>query len=180
MARLIALGAFGDLLPVQIGAVTCREVLHDCLWSVAPYRGQEAAVWAALQAQHDLPKPAVGLRVVAGDVICHWIGQAQWLVNRPVDLAGRAAVSDQSDYWVAVALQGAQADQVLARLMPVDLRTGAFGHYATLRSLLGQMPVSVTRLGPQNYEIMVMRSMAASLVADVSRAMRLVAARAAP
>ena len=91
MARLIALGAFGDLLPLQTGDVTCTEVTHETLFSIAPYRGQHKPVSAAIKSQLGLSLPAVGRRTIAGDVICQWIGHDAWIVSAPVMLDGLAA-----------------------------------------------------------------------------------------
>ncbi|WP_322895150.1 MULTISPECIES: sarcosine oxidase subunit gamma [unclassified Yoonia] len=180
MARLIALGPFADLLPVQIGSVTCTDVTRDVLWSVAPYRGQQDAVSTQMQAQIGVGLPDVNRRSIVGDVMCQWIAHDQWLVTAPVALDGLAAVTDQSDGWAELEIAGDQVAAVLARLVPLDLRTHVFAVNHTARSLLGQMPVSITRTGAQAFEIMVMRSMAASLVDALTSAMSGVAARDAP
>lgn len=180
MARLIALGPFADLLPMQIGTVTCTEIVRDGLWSVAPYQGKAEAVSAQMQVQLGLGLSALNRRDVAGETICQWIGHGQWLVNAPVALDGLAAVTDQSDGWAAVAIAGDAVTDVLARLLPLDLRAGVFATGQTARSLLDQMPVSITRTSAQQFEIMVMRSMVASLVQDLTVAMSGVAARDAP
>ncbi|WP_110549001.1 sarcosine oxidase subunit gamma [Yoonia vestfoldensis] len=171
MARLIALGAFGDLLPLQTGDVTCTEVMRETLFCVAPYRGQHKAVSAALKAQLGLSLPAAGRRKIAGDAICQWIGHDAWVVSAPVMLDGLAAVSDQSDGYAALDVAGAGVEAVLARLIPLDLRSTTFKVNHTARSLLGHVPVSITRTGAQAFEVMVMRSMAASLVHDLQVAM---------
>lgn len=177
MARLIALGAFGDLLPVQLGDVTCTEVVREALFSIAPYRGQQKAVSAALKSQLGLTLPPVGRRKVAGDVICQWHGHEAWIVSAAVTLDGLAAVTDQSDGYATLEIAGAGVEAVLARLVPLDLRSAAFKPGHTARSLLGHLPVSITRTGAQAFEVMVMRSMAASLVHDLQEAMTGVAAR---
>jgi heterotetrameric sarcosine oxidase gamma subunit len=177
VARLIALGAFGDLLPLQLGDVTCSEVLRETLFSIAPYRGQHKAVAAVIKSQLGLSLPAVGRRSVAGDVICQWIGHDAWIVSAPVMLDGLAAVTDQSDGYAALEIAGAGVEAVLARLVPLDLRNATFKVNHTARSLLGHLPVSITRTGAQVCEVMVMRSMAASLVHDLQGAMTGLAAR---
>ena len=180
MARLIALGPFGDLLPLQIGSVTCTEVTRDVFYAVAPYQGQQKAVSAQIKAQLGIGLPAVNRRRVAKNILCQWIGHGQWLVNAAVELDGLAAVNDQSDAWAALEIMGDSVVDVLARLVPLDLRASVFKVEHTARSLLGHMPVSITRTGPQTFEIMVMRSMAASLVHDLWAAMASVAARETP
>lgn len=180
MARLIALGPFGDLLPLQVGDVTCTEVTRNALWSIAPFAGQHAAVSAQMKTQIALDLPAVGRRAQGGDVICQWVAHDQWLVTVPVTLDGLAAVTNLSDGFALLEIAGPTVEDVLARLVPVDLRPHVFGVDDTARSLLGHMPVCITRTRTQAFEVMVMRSMAASLVHDLRAAMVAVAARDTP
>ena len=83
-----------------------------------------------------------------------------------------AAVTDQSDAWAVVALEGDAAEAVLARLVPVDLRVAVFavGHVA--KTMLAHLSVTITRTGQATFEIMVMRSMAKTLVHDLEVAAR--------
>jgi sarcosine oxidase subunit gamma len=53
----------------------------------------------------------------------------------------------------------------------------AFPEGATARTLLSHITVTLTRVGARAYEVMAMRSMAATLVREVAAAMRHVAAR---
>ncbi len=48
MARLIAKSALAGLVPKQVGGLTLSEVETGPVTSIAPFRGQEAAVSAAL------------------------------------------------------------------------------------------------------------------------------------
>ncbi len=73
--------------------------------------------------------------------------------------------------------RGRGGEAVLTRLVPLDLRISGFKINHTARSLLGHLPVSITRTGAQAFEVMVMRSMAASLVHDLQEAMAGLAAR---
>ena len=92
-------------------------------------------------------------------------------------LAKHAALTDQSDAWSCVLLEGEGARDVLARLTPLDLRDSACPIGAALRSELFHMPVSIARLAENTWQIMGFRSMAATLVHDLERAMKSVAAR---
>jgi sarcosine oxidase subunit gamma len=152
-------------------------VLRETLFCLAPYRGQHKAVAAAIKSQLGLSLPAVGRRTIAGDVICQWTGHDAWIVSAPVMLDGLAAVTDQSDGFATLEIAGAGGEAVLARLVPLDLRNATFKVNHTARSLLGHLPVSITRTGAQAFEVMVMRSMAASLVHDLQGAMTGLAAR---
>ena len=67
---------------------------------------------------------------------------------------------------------------ILARLVPIDLRDQAFPDGAAARTLFGHMTAVLMRLGPEHYEVMVFRSMAGTLAHDLKDAMESVAARA--
>ena len=91
-------------------------------------------------------------------------------------LTKHAALVDVSDGWAVAELQGPGAEDVLARLAPVDLRDAAFKPGQTLRSQLRDMPASITRT-ETGFLLMVYRSMAATLVRELRRAMEAVASR---
>ena len=169
MANLIALTPCADLLPVEIGGVTLTEVLVDKLISFAPFSGRQDDVAAAL----GQALPNCNRRI--GPV--SWFGHGAWMVAGDVALNRAAAVTDQSDAWAIVQIEGAGAEDVLARLVPVDLRARTFAENHLAKTMLGHMSVTITRVGPQAFEIMVMRSMAATLVHELDVAMRGVAAR---
>ena len=88
-----------------------------------------------------------------------------------------AAVIDQSDAWASVVLRGSSAVDVLARLVPTDLRPTVFGAGATARTLVGHMSVSITRTEADAFLILVFRSMAQTLIEEITEAMEAVAAR---
>ena len=97
----------------------------------------------------------------------------------PEGLAGVAALTDQSDGWARMRLQGPGAEAVLARLVPIDLRVAAFPEGAVARSGLNHMMMVLMREGPQAFQIMVFRSMAGSAVHELAVAMKALTARAA-
>ncbi len=175
MAKLIAKTPCGDTLPKTIGNVTLSEVLIDHMWSVAPYKRREKAVATALGAT--LPKP--NRFTTKGDMRLIWAGQGVTLViaDRLPDMTDLAAVSDQSDAWAVVAVEGEDAAEVLARLVPIDLRRATFKTGHTARTMLGHMTATITRTGANRLEVMVMRSMAGTLVHDLTRAATLFAGR---
>ena len=88
-------------------------------------------------------------------------------------------MAEQGDGLCALHLEGQAAAEVLARLVPLDLHEGAFPVGTTARTMLGHMVVSLTRQGPLAWEVLGMRSMAGTLVAELSHAMAQVAAREA-
>jgi len=135
--------------------------------------------------QDTLPVTIGSIEMSAGRVLRSEAGRLMWaghgmalLVDADApDLTGLAAVTDQTDAWAIVQLQGAAVEDVLARLIPVDLRRDTFKVGHTARTMIGHMTGSVTRVGPDAFEVMVMRSMAGTLLHDLTRAAKGVAAR---
>ena len=87
-------------------------------------------------------------------------------------------MSDQSDGWVVLEVGGAGAVDVLARLVPADLRLAAFPVGRAIRSQLNHMNVVILRGGDHAFEIMVFRSMARTAWHELETTMHMVAARA--
>lgn len=176
------------LVPVTVGRMTLNEVDLGRLTSVAPYRGRDEGLSEALKAAHGIAAPEPGrvtgrvaARVSGRDEACAiWFGQRMFLlVGADPDpaLAGHSALTDQSDGWACARIQGRGATQVLARLTPIDLRPAAFRRGNTARTDLQHMAASITRLGEDDYLILVFRALAGTLVQDVRQAMQGVAAR---
>lgn len=179
MARLVALSPCRGLLPVEVEGARLSEVVPDAITSVAPFHGQENAVSAALEAAVGgaFPKPnrttgKDGARVI-------WTGPGQAMVLGPAVAPQGAAVTDQSDAWAVLRLEGPLADAALARLVPVDLRRVRFRTGHTVRTQLRHMTCSLTRVGAGAFEVMVFRSMAGTAVEEIERAMQTVAAQTA-
>jgi sarcosine oxidase subunit gamma len=165
-------------LPLALGAARLTERDPGPVAAIAPFRGRDEEVAARLGGA--LPPPGRVVPCGAGRLIWHGPGRAL-LVGAPCpDLGGLAAVTDQGDAIACALLEGVAASDALARLVPVDLRDSAFPVGATARTMLTQMTVTLTRLGPEAWEIMAFRSMAGTLVHEVGRALRGVAARLGP
>lgn len=172
MAELMAKSACDGLVPVTQGDLHLREAEAQDLAMVMPFKGQADALGVAL--------PPVGQQAPAAGGVLRWFGKDAYLAigaTLPEGIGGQAAVSDQTDAWARLVLEGAQAEAVLARLVPVDLRLAHFPVTATCRSLLGHMSASITRVDAEAFEIMVFRSMAKTAVHEVSEAMGHVSAR---
>ncbi len=178
MVKLIPQTPCAGLLPRSIGSITLTEIDGGTITLVAPFRGQEKAVSAALKSAIGVgfPKPN---RTLGTNPRAVWCGKGQALVMGADCPALDAACVDHSDAWAMVRIDGADAAAVLARLTPIDLRDGVFKRGHTARTLIGHMTGGITRLGAQSFEVMVMRSMAATLVHDLSQAAENMAARAA-
>jgi len=179
VARLIAKTPLEGLAPVTVSGMTLAEVEIARMTLIAPLNGKERAVSAALK-PIALSLPGPNQTATKGKARILWTGRGQAMLldaAPPKALAGIAALSDQSDGWALLRLEGRLAEAALARLVPLDLRPAAFAEGATARTLLFHMTCSITRVGRTAFEIMVMRSMARTAWHDLTVAMRSVAAQ---
>jgi len=168
--------------PVTAGALRLTEAEPGRVTVMAAYKGQSAALGRALKRAHGLGWPAPGAVIVGDGGRVQWFGPEMALLLGPepdAELAKHAALTDQSDAWAVLTLEGPGAAATMARLTPLDLRESAFGPGRTARTEVAHMAGAVTRAGAETFEIMAFRSMAASLVHEVVLAMRRVAARGA-
>lgn len=181
MVSLIAKTPAEGQEPVEIGAARLSEVFCDALTSIAPFDGKERAASAALQKATGAKFPAPNRTTGKPGARAIWFGrgQAMFIGSFDVGALGQlAAITDQSDAWAALRLEGDAAEEVLARLTPLDLRAREFKPGQTARSDLQHMMASVTRTGIKSFEIIVMRSMARTAWHEIEAAMRRVAAKA--
>ena len=180
MVELVSKSPCAGLLPVSVGQVELSEVVPGALTSIAPYRGQAGALSAALKSAYGMAAPQPNRATGKEGARAIWFGNEMLLLQGPAPdktLSKHAALTDQSDAWTVVRLQGQGAADVLARLTPIDLRDSQFKRGHTARTELRHMMASITRLGPQSYQIMVFRGFADTLVHDLKAAMWSVAAR---
>lgn len=180
MAELLAKTPLNSMAARTIGTVKMVEVDLGVLTSIAPYAGQGEAAGTALKAAHGLAWPAP-LRATGKDG-CRaiWFGREMVLLAGPSPdpaLAQSAALTDQSDAWAAVHLSGAKVEDVLARLVPVDVSAAVFKRGHTARTSVQHMNGSLTRVGANAFVLLVFRSMAGTLLHDLERAMESVASR---
>jgi sarcosine oxidase subunit gamma len=178
VVKLIAQTACAGLLPKTIGTVTLTEVDAGQVTLIALHREQKKTVSDALKAAVGVGFPNPNRSVGTGPRAV-WCGKEQALLIGAAcpKLAGAACV-DHSDAWSIVQIDGADAVAVLTRLTPIDLRATMFKRGHTARTLIGHMTGGITRLGAQSFEVMVMRSMAGTLVHDLTQAAENIAARA--
>ena len=166
-------------LDLRHGALRLREVQLERVTWIAPYPGEESACGHGLQAAFSLtfPRPGEALENETARIL--WTGRAQALLigpAPPAELTGHAAMVDQTEGWACLSLEGRGAADVLARLTPLELRPSIFGQGRTARSLLGHMTAQVTPV-EDGFEILVMRSMAATAAHEIEEAIRSVSAR---
>ena len=179
MVELIAKTPLADALPQTIGAVTLSAYIPERITSVAPYKGQSKAVSDMLNAHllMRFPNPNRVLQSEAGRLIWAGNGMALLFDGQVPDMSKIAALTDQSDAWCIIRVEGKPVRDVLARLVPIDMALPVFKVGHTARTMVGHMTGSVTRIGRDAFEVMVMRSMAATLLHDLTRAAKGVAAR---
>lgn len=180
MAELIAKSPCEGLVPETIGGMSLTEEHPGPMWAVAPFKGRQEALGKAMEDAHGMAFPAPNRATGTAGSRAIWFGRDMALLmgaEPDTKLAQHAALTDQSDAWAVVQLEGAGAEDVLARLVPADLRSEVFEPGHTVRTELKHMMASVTRTGPQAFQIMVFRSLAKTLVHDLKTAMEGVAAR---
>ena len=167
MADLKAKSPCDGLLPRTIGTVEMTEVLPDGIWGVAALAGSSIGL------------PKAGRTQRTDGAVWHWTGPGQALVFGKTPEVVGAAVTDQSDAWAVVEVRGVDSLDVLARLVPIDLSPQVFKRGHTARTFVGHMTASVTRTGADSFQVMVMRSMAGTLVHELSEAATRVKGRCA-
>jgi sarcosine oxidase subunit gamma len=180
VAELIAKTPCDGLLPLNAGTVTAREEALGALTSIAPYKGADKALSEALKSAHGMALPGPNRMTGKAGSRAIWFGRGILLLAGPApdaSLVRHAALSDQSDGWAIIRVEGKGARDVLARLTPIDLRPSHFKRGHTARSEIQHMHGSITRLVEDAYILMVFRSMAVTLVHDLKTAMESVAAR---
>lgn len=146
---------------------------------LAPWPGTEGDLSATLEASHGLPFPEPGCVTQSDTARCLWAGRSQAVLIGPDPapaLDAHGAVTDVTEVWAGLRLTGAARSDVLARLVPLDLRPSALPQGRTVRSLLGHMMVQLTPTD-DGMEILVMRSFAETAAHEIDAAMRRVAAR---
>jgi len=160
------------------GTVTLAEVEVGPITSLAVFPGGAKAVAKGLKTLGlAMPEPNTfaekkGVRIV-------WSGRDQaFLIGAEPPVLEGAALTDQSDGWAVLSVSGAAAVEVLARLVPVDLRLVAFPVGRAIRTQLNHMNVVILRVGDHAFEILVFRSMARTAWHELETTTHMVAARA--
>jgi len=173
---------FAELLhPVGIGSgVTVSDRDGMGLASVMALKGQRALVAERLMTSYGFIAPKGPGRSAAGEVAIVGIGPDRWLATKSgaanalaEDLArlldGIAAVTDQSDGYAVLRLQGPALRQVLAKGVAIDLHPEAFPVNGAAVTAIAHIGVTLWRLddaadGSPVFEIALFRSMASSFM----------------
>ena len=182
MLDLIAKYPANDILPIVVGGVTLSVSKPAFITSVAPYKGQSPALSAALEKTYKMALPATGAAALAGENRLLWFGHNQYLLisqNPPEPgIAKYAAMTDQSDAWTVLRLEGPLAAAALAHHCPLDLRPSHFGLGQTARAPVAHLPSVVTPVNG-GFEVMFMQSLVRTGIHHLHQAMRSVSAQQA-
>lgn len=175
MPELIARTPLQGVDPLELAGCRLSEWLPGPITSVAPLRGLDGAL-----KKLGLRFPQPGEVVEGRDCRLVWTGRAQaFLIGAAAEgLASHAALTDQSDGWAGLALEGLGAEAVLARIVPVDLRLSAFPAGRAARVPFNHMSSVLIRAAEARFELLVFRSMARTAWHEVETAMAMLAARA--
>ena len=156
MSELVQIG----LLPPQsiagIGAFRDQSGLHEILrrefWLSAPQGAGFVEV-----GPNRLVRLGPSRYVVSSDRGAGLAGRLAGLLD------GVAAVTDQSDLWAYFAVAGEGVQEVLSRVVPVDLHMASFAVGGLALTRAGHLDVRVFRTGNLRFEIAVARSYADDL-----------------
>ena len=166
---------------MSIGTILIREGLVDHAISIAPFHDYDGHVSEALHRHFGLELPSAGHSNKTTEQDLFWCGRGQYILTSPSgitqilepELSKYAALSDQSDAWAVLELRGEDADQVMARLCPLDVRDMKDGH--ALRSEFAHM-MSIILPRSGGYDIWVMRSFGKTALHHLTIAAKSIAA----
>lgn len=150
-------------LPVAGHGYTISALPAQRMTSLSPWEGQRETLASVLGGF-----PGVGEVIQSGDLRMVWAGRDVVFAFGevpPIDLQPYCAVTDQSDGWAGLLIAGTEAESLLARRLPFDLRK--LPAPGAARSILGRVPVLVVRLELQRFELWSWRSLAGSLLDEV-------------
>ncbi|MEM9968081.1 MAG: sarcosine oxidase subunit gamma [Pseudomonadota bacterium] len=179
MGELKAKTPCDGMLPLAIGEARATETELGPLTLITSF-GDTGDLSQRLEQTHGIGWPNPNRSLGKEDARCVWFGRrAALLIGTPLtaSLSEYAAIVDQTDAWAAVTLEGEDAEAVLARLTPVEIRAAHFKRGHTMRTQIMHMNASITRVGSTRFLILVFRSMAQTLLHDLKQAMAAVAMR---
>lgn len=178
MPELIAKSPLSGVWPAAHGGLRLSEHLLGPVTSIAILPGQDKAVARGLKPL-GLGFPPANSFTTAGEATLVWTARNQaFLVGVTAPTMTGAALTDQSDGWAALRLEGPTAPDALMRLYPLDLRLQSFPQGSAARAPLNHMQSILLRTAPYAFDILVFRSMARTAWHEVEAAMKTLAARA--
>lgn len=161
-------GRFGAVLAGGPGVrLTIRHPLS--MVTVISRAGKEASVGEAFGKLFGAALPQPGTWNAGKGVSIAWAGPGQYLVIAPgqaegqlfavlrQELAGAAAVTDQSHGRVMIRIEGPAARRLLAKGTPVDLHPRAFAQGRVALTQMAHVGVHLAQVGPDAFEISLFR-----------------------
>ncbi len=144
---------------VRIATLQARSILH--VLAALDARDEIGAKLTSLASRYGLSVRGAGpgrwFAVASGRDATTLGGDLQQALGE------RASLLDQSDGQVALAIAGAQVRETLAKGTALDLRSDNFRVGDAASTLIGHIPVNLTRAGADEFEVLVPRSYAAGL-----------------
>jgi len=178
VVKLKAISPCQDIPAQTIGSVTMQELAPAAITSIAVKTGRQKTASQSLKKQFGVALPGANRSTGTAGARCVWFGhdQVMLLGPQPARIDG-ASMTDQSDAWAVIQLQGRHSRAVLARMVPIDLNADVFKRGHTARTLLGHVPASLTRTGEDRFDLMVFRSMAHTVITEIIHAMSSISAQ---
>lgn len=191
MAELIARTAFSDgasdaLDALEASGVRVRLSQPAVIASIAAFRDKAKKVADTIEAALGVTPPTSPCFSSLQPFTCWWVGpDGQWLLTTdstgPSDLVaklgreldGLAAISDQTDAWAVLRLDGPRVFEILSEGVPVDLDARRFPPGGVACTRLAHLDIRLRHLHqPGGYELAVPRSNAGNLVGWLAHAVQ--------
>lgn len=170
---------------LEFEGITVSEVTDRAIVSVATPLGGEAALTEALLQAYGADIPKVGGSTMSAKHDARFLGlqSDQMFVLFPhaglraVDdiagpVRGAAALTDQSDSWVLLRVEGAKSRLALERICPVDLAASAFPPGAVARTIMEHLGAIIVCEDTDKFLLMSARSSARSFLHAVETSAR--------
>ncbi len=107
-----------------------REITGQRVWWGSVSRGGEAAFAKAVDKHLGLAAPDAGRFAEAGGFRLLWAGERQFFLSGgrdyPAALESAAWLTDQTDGWIGIVVEGARSRAVLEKLVGIDLHPASF------------------------------------------------------
>ena len=154
----------------RFGDTELREVTDLDIVSLAVSANAKSSLDTLLQQKIGLSFPVVGTAQRNGDNIallglqvdqCFMVTPSQQKnpVTAVATITGSAAyLSDQSDSWAILELQGPSAARALERICPIDLSGTEFGEHSVARTVMEHISVIIERPAVDTYRLYSPRS----------------------
>ena len=180
MVELKSMNALQLNFPLKIGGIEVCEV-QTSLITVGIGKKIPKPLAREIKSVSGMEVPAVGEIKWLDNIFLMWFDHAHIALMGclpSLKLEAIGAVTDVSDGWFIVDVNGPQVREVLARLTPLDMRESSFTIGMTQRSDLMHMQTSISCIEPNRFRVMVFRSMAQTFIGEITEAIESVTARA--